>query len=117
MYTCFIICPFGESGTETRVNADDLRDLIIRPALEPLGFRVERGDDHVDQSEIDSAVIRAVREADLCIVDISKVNANVFYELGRRDETGKPVILLRAVNSDSVPADISSRRYVEYNLD
>ncbi len=117
MYTCFIICPFGESGTETRTNADDLRDLIIRPALEPFGFRVERGDDHVDQSEIDSAVIRAVQEADLCVVDISQLNANVFYELGRRDETGKPVVLIRSVNSEKAPMDIAARRYVEYDLD
>ena len=30
MPDCFIICPIGETGSEIRRNADDLRDLIIQ---------------------------------------------------------------------------------------
>ena len=117
MPTCFIICPIGDSGTEIRQNADDLRDLIIKPALEPFGFQVDRGDHHASQGKIDSDVIRAVQEADLCIVDISLPNPNVYYELGRRDEMGKPLVLLRSVTGGEIPVDIATCRYVEYDLD
>ena len=117
MPTCFIITPIGESGSETRRNADDLRDLLIKPVLESFGFQVVRGDHRSEAGQIDIDVIRAVQESDLCIADISLSNPNVYYEFGRRDETGKPLILLKAKNSDDLPVDIATRRYIEYDLD
>lgn len=117
MPDCFIICPIGETGSEIRRNADDLRDLIIQPTLEPLGFNVLRGDHHSEAGQIDIDVIRAVQESDLCIIDISLPNPNVYYEFGRRDETGKPLILLKAKDSGEMPVDIATRRYIEYDLD
>ncbi len=117
MPTCFIITPIGESGSEIRRNADDLRDLIIRPALEPYGFEVIRGDHRSEPGQIDVDVVQAVQDSDLCIADISLPNPNVFYELGRRDETGKPIIVLKAKNSSDLPVDIATRRYIEYDLD
>lgn len=117
MYSCFIICPIGETGSEIRRNADDLRDLIIRPVLEPLGFDVVRGDHRSEAGQIDIDVIRAVQESDLCVIDVSLPNANVYYEFGRRDETGKPMILLKAKGSADLPVDVATRRYIEYDLD
>ena len=115
-YTCFIISPIGKIGTEIRQNADDLIDLLVKPTLEPLGFSVIRGD-YSDAETISHEVIRQVQEADLCIADLSMDNVNVYYEFGRRDETGKPLILLKATNSGDLPTDISDRRYIEYDLD
>ena len=117
MPICFIITPIGESGSEIRQNADDLRDLLIKPVLEPLGFEVVRGDHRSEAGQIDIDVIRAVQESDLCIADISLPNPNVFYEFGRRDETGKPLILMKAKGSDDLPVDVATRRYIEYDLD
>lgn len=117
MPTCFIITPIGESGSEIRQNADDLRDLIIKPVLESFGFTVLRGDHRSEAGQIDIDVIRAVQESDLCIVDLSMPNPNVYYEFGRRDETGKPLILLKSKGSDDLPVDVATRRYIEYDLD
>lgn len=117
MYTCFFITPIGESGSETRQNADDLREMLLKPVLEPLGFNVVRGDHRPDAAQIDIDIIRAVQESDLCVVDLSQPNANVYYEFGRRDETGKPLILLKAKGSPSLPVDVATRRYIEYDLD
>lgn len=119
MPDCFIISPIGESGSETRNNADDLRDLIIKPVMESFGFNVIRGDHDIKAKagQIDLDVIRAVQESDLCVVDLSIPNPNVYYEFGRRDETGKPLILLKAKGSPDLPVDIATRRYIEYDLD
>ena len=117
MPTCFIISPIGETGSEIRENADDLRDLIIRPALEIYQFEVIRGDHRSEAGQIDVDIIRAVQESDLCVVDVSLPNPNVYYEFGRRDETGKPIILLKAKNSEDLPVDVATRRYIEYDLD
>lgn len=117
MPTCFIISPIGESGSEIRQNADDLRDLLIKPILESYGFTVLRGDHRSDAGQIDIDVIQAVQESDLCVVDVSMPNPNVYYEFGRRDETGKPLILLKSKDSPDLPVDVATRRYIEYDLD
>lgn len=114
---CFIISPIGESGSEIRRNADDLRDLIIKPVMELYGFDVVRGDHRSEAGQIDIDVIRAVQESELCVIDISLPNPNVYYEFGRRDETGRPLILLKSKQSGDLPVDIATRRYIEYDLD
>lgn len=115
-YSCFLISPIGDSGTDTRINADIVRDLIVKPTLERYGFEVIRGDHNSEAGQIDVDVVRAVQESDLCIADVSEPNINVFYELGRRDETGKPVILIKSRDSEKLPVDIATRRYIEYDL-
>ncbi len=114
---CFVIGPIGEAGSETRRDADDLLELIITPALDIYDFEIIRGDHRAEANQIDVDVIKCVQEAELCIADISVSNANVFYEVGRRDETGKPLILLRSKDAETMPIDIATRRYIEYDLD
>jgi hypothetical protein len=42
--TCFVIAPLENVGTEVRGRSDDLLDLVIKPALEQIGFTVVRVD-------------------------------------------------------------------------
>ncbi len=114
-YTCFVISPIGEEGTEVHEEYQDLFDLIIKPALEIYDMDVRRGDHFVNEGRIDDSVIKNVQMADICICDISMPNVNVYYELGRRDETGKPVLLLKRRGTDPSPVDIATRRYFEYD--
>lgn len=113
--TCFIIGPIGKPGSQIRQDADDLLDMIIRPALEIYDFKVVRGDHKNMPNQIDIDVIKSVQEADLCIVDLTGLNPNVLYEFGRRDETGKPVILMKQPNQE-LPVDIATRRCIEFDL-
>lgn len=115
--TCFVIAPIGETGSQIRQDSDDLLDLIIKPALEVFGIDVIRGDHRNESGQIDIDVIKLVQESDLCIVDLSIENVNVYYEMGRRDECGKPILLLKSSMSSNLPADIATRRYIEFNLD
>lgn len=116
-YTCFVISSIGEIGSAIRQDADDLLEMIIRPALEIYDFNVLRGDHRSEANQIDIDVIKSVQESDLCIVDISHPNPNVYYELGRRDETGKDRILLKSRHSGDLPVDIATQRYIEFDLD
>lgn len=113
--TCFVISPIGQEGTEIFEQYKDLFDLLIVPALEIFNIDVCRGDHMVNDALIDESVIRHVKEADICICDISEPNPNVYYELGRRDETERPILLLKRKDSAKSPVDIASRRYFEYN--
>lgn len=116
-YTCFVISPIGKEGTEHYEEYKDLFDLIIVPALEIYDIDVKRGDHYVNDTKIDATVIKCVQDADICICDISEPNPNVYYELGRRDETGKPILLIKKKGTAQSPVDIATRRFFEYDWD
>lgn len=114
--TCFVISPLGDDGSDVRINADRLFNLIIEPALEVFGFHVERADKVIGPGLITSDIIRLVQNSELCIIDLTDHNANVFYECGRRHETAKPYIqLIRA--GEKLPFDVAGIRTIHYNLD
>ncbi|MEV6023464.1 hypothetical protein [Streptomyces sp. NPDC052036] len=113
--TCFVISPIGDMGSDTRLWADDVFELLIEPALEMYGFYVVRADMLVGPGEINSEVISLVQNAELCIVDLTGHNANVFYECGRRHEAAKPFIQLIRVG-DKLPFDVSGIRTIQYDL-
>lgn len=116
-YLCFVISPIGAPGTDTRRDSDDLLDLIIKPALGGFPFEVKRGDHTQEPNQIQDDVVRKVQQAALCIADISELNVNVYYEIGRRQETGKPIIFVRKQNSGDIAVDLGNPRYIEYDLD
>ncbi len=113
--TCFLICPIGEEGSEIRKSSDDLMDLIIIPALEKFDFDVVRADRIPRPSVITTDIIQLVQNAELCIIDLTGSNPNVFYECGRRHETGKPFIQLIR-KGEKMPFDVSGIRTIIYDF-
>jgi tetratricopeptide (TPR) repeat protein len=113
--TCFLICPIGDEGSDIRKTADDLMDLIVVPALEKFDFEVVRADKIPRPSVITTDIIQLVQNSALCIIDLTSSNPNVFYECGRRHETGKPFIQL--INKgERLPFDVSGIRTIPYDL-
>ena len=112
--TCFLICPIGDEGSQTRIDSDDLLELVILPALDRFNFNVVRADKIPSPSIITTDIIKHVQNADLCIIDLTGSNPNVFYECGRRHETGKPFIQLIR-KGEKLPFDVSSIRTIEYD--
>ena len=112
---CFVISPIGLPDSDVRRNADDLLEFIIKPALEIFDIQVVRGDHRSEPSQIDVDVIQMVQDAQLCICDVTGLNPNVMYELGRRDETMKDVIVMKRLG-EKLPVDLGSRRCIEYDL-
>lgn len=115
-YTCFVISPIGEEGSDIRQHADDLFEMVIGTALQKYNFDIIRADRLSTVASITSDIIKLIQEADLCIVDITGKNANVMYECGRRHETGKPTILM-AENGEKLPFDINIMRTIFFDLD
>jgi tetratricopeptide (TPR) repeat protein len=113
--TCFVISPIGDLGSDTRLGADDVFELLIQPALEMYGFHVVRADMLVGAGEINSEIISLVQNAELCIIDLTGHNANVFYECGRRHEAAKPFIqLIKA--GEKLPFDVAGIRTIQYDI-
>jgi len=115
MKTCFVVSPIGDEGTETRKNADQLLKHIIEPVCKSCGFNVERVDKMNDFGSITEKIIERLENADLVIADISEHNPNVFYEIGYRARTKKPIIQL-SKKGERIPFDIAAIRTYEYNL-
>lgn len=116
-YLCFVISPIGPEGSQTRRDYDDLLELIIKPAMEVFPFDVRRGDHTQEPNQIHQDVVNMVQKAALCIADISEQNVNVYYEIGRRHETGKPLIYLKRKDSEEIAVDLGNPRYIEYDFD
>ena len=114
-HTCFVISPIGEGGTKVRKSADDFYDLIVKPSLEKFGFVPLRSDKISGPGSISEDILRHVQESDLCIVDLTGHNPNVFYECGRRHEAGRPCIQLIEA-SENIPFDLSGIRTIKYQL-
>jgi tetratricopeptide (TPR) repeat protein len=114
--TCFVISPIGEDGSQTRQHADDLYDLVLKVALEPFQFEVVRADKLPGSGQITTEIIELVQRSELCVIDLTGHNANVYYECGRRHETGKPFVqLLR--KGDRLPFDLAGIRTIMYSLE
>ena len=115
MKTCFVISPIGPEGSDVRKNADDLYDLIIEPALEIFDFKVVRGDKLLTVSAITDDIINYIQNSELCVIDLTGHNPNVFYECGRRHESARPYIHMKK-KGEQIPFDISGIRTLDYDL-
>jgi hypothetical protein len=107
--TCFVICPIGDEGSDTRKRSDDMLKYLIRPAADKCGHKAVRADEIEKSGNITKQVIDHIIESNIVIADLAECNPNVFYELGIRHSSGKPVILI-AEHGQSIPFDISHER-------
>lgn len=115
MKKCFIICPIGDEGSETRDNADKLFKHVIKPVCEKCNFNPIRIDMENDVNSITQGIIDSLDNSELVIADISGHNPNVFYEMGYRTRTKRPMIHLKK-KGESIPFDVNTIRTLEYDL-
>ena len=114
--TCFVICPFGDEGSETRQRSNHLFEKIIRPTAEEAGYQCFRLLDRAAPGEITASMVTQLATADLVIADLTGSNANVFYELALRHATGKPFIHL-SEQPGAIPFDISTMNSITIHRD
>lgn len=115
MKKCFVVSPIGDEGSEIRINADKLFKYVITPVCEECDFSAIRVDQLNDANSITETIIENLENADLVLADISGHNPNVFYEIGYRSRTQKPIIHLKS-KSEKLPFDINTIRTFEYDL-
>ena len=115
MKTCFVVSPIGDVGSEIRINADKLFKYIISPVCKSCGFEPVRVDQINDSDSITQTIIDKLLSSELVIADISGHNPKVFYEMGYRKCTDKPIIHLKK-KGESIPFDVNTVRTFEYDL-
>lgn len=115
MRKCFVVSPIGAEGSVIRANADKLFKYIIKPVCELCDFDPIRVDQLNDANSITQTIIEHLENADLVIADISGHNPNVFYEMGYRARTKKPMIHLKT-KGENLPFDVNTIRTLDYDL-
>lgn len=115
MKKCFVVSPIGAAESDIRRNADQLFRFIIEPICQECGFEAIRVDHLNDANSITDTIIDQLENADLVIADVSSHNPNVFYEMGYRARTKKPMIHLKE-KDETLPFDITTIRTFEYDL-
>jgi hypothetical protein len=114
---CFLVGPIGKDGSSERKHADLLLHLIVKHVLEAkeFGYTVRRSDEDADPGMIGDRVISDVIHAVLVVADLTDLNPNVFYELGIRHSTVKPVIHVAKFGT-KLPFDTASHRTIFVDL-
>lgn len=118
----FIIRPFGK---KRGIDFDRVEAELIDPALNALEITGRTTGEILEAGNIRTDMFQQLLVADIVIADISTNNANAFYELGIRQalrarhtfllRTDLPRDALQASESDQVPFDLLTDRYLKYD--
>lgn len=121
--TCFVIMPFGQKrdilsdGQIQDINFDQVYQKIIKPTVERLALRCTRADEVSKSGLIHKDMIERILNSDVVVVDITTLNANVFYELGIRHTARlSGTVLIRMANKP-IPFNIGGMLVTEYQTD
>ena len=106
---CFIVMPFGDPDLEV-VYEDFVKPVIERECK----LDCIRGDDVFGSNVIMNDIVSSIHEADVVLADLTRKNANVFYEIGICHAIQKRVLLL-SQSIEYVPFDLRHRRVLLYD--
>ena len=114
----FVAMPFGEKPYPERgwrrYAADLSYGRIMLPALIDAGYRPLRADTDALLEVIDHTMLREINSAEVMIVDLAMLNANVMWELGLRHAWRRSGTVLIAPEWVKPPFDIKRVPICEY---
>ena len=116
MRTCFLIAPIGAPGSDTRRRTDRFEKHILVEALSGLQFNVVRADKIAASGMITNQIMKEILSADLAVVDLTDHNPNVFYEMGIRHVTRRPIVHVKQKGT-TIPFDNANMRTLDYDFE
>lgn len=123
MDKCFVVMPFGNKprndGSGNFYDFDKVYRVIIQRAIRNVNMQPLRADETEGSRVIHADMFKDLRDRPVVIVDLSLLNANVFYELGIRHVMSPSGTVLMA-NEETVkklPFDIALSRTISYKYD
>lgn len=113
MPTCFIIQPFDHGKFDKRF------EDTFKPAIEEAGLEPYRVDKDPNVEIPIEAIEQGIRDAAVCLADITTDNPNVWYELGYAFAAGKGVVMVCSDErkESRYPFDIQHRTVVGYKTE
>lgn len=114
--TCFVIMPFGkkENIKGETIDFNEIYKEIIQEPVRAAGLIPLRCDEIEKAGSIHRDMFTHIAQDRVAIVDLTNLNANVFYELGVRHALKNNVtVLIQAMGSD-IPFNIQGLRIIQY---
>ncbi len=112
---CFVVCPIGPRGSETRDRMEGIFDEVIAPVTEEFGYRAEIAIHDKSPGIVTERIVTKLIEADLVIVDLHGHNGNVMYGMALRHATGEPIIQM-IPEGEELPFDVAGSNTVTYDF-
>jgi hypothetical protein len=115
--SCFVIMPFGIKNDQegNKVDFNKIYKNLIKPTIEEINMSCLRCDEISKAGMIHKDMFNHIYNSDIAIVDISVLNANVFYELGMRHALKKSVTVIIKSKNTPIPFNITGMRLIEYD--
>jgi hypothetical protein len=110
---CFAVTPIGGEGSEIRRRSDQVLKYIIEPVMANLGYEVVRADRISQPGMITHQVVEHLIDDALVVADLTGSNPNVFYELGIRHATRKPIVTMIEAG-ERIPFDVNQSRTIQF---
>lgn len=106
---CFVIIPFADDFEEVFQHA-------ILSAAQEKGYACERLKEVSGPINIINEIVSNIYEADLIVADLSRLNPNVFYELGlaHAGPISTKTIMI-AEHNEQIPFDVSVFQVLKYD--
>src|SRR4051812_310811 len=111
---CFVIMPFSKKTVEGKeIDFDSIYHEIFEPAIAavdlPEGGKLipKRTDQDYFSANIDTEMYQYLEYSRFALVDITGLNANVFYELGIRHHANESGTAIFRQGNKAIPFDIS----------
>jgi tetratricopeptide (TPR) repeat protein len=116
---CFVDMPFGKKKdllSGVLIDFDVIYNTGIKPAIEEVGLKPERGDQEQSGGIIHLPMFARILLSDFMVADLTLGNPNVFYELGIR-HLAKPFTTVPIfATTSALPFDVASVRSIGYDL-
>ena len=110
MGSCFVMQPFDGSTFDRRY------EEIFKPAIEEAKLDPYRVDQDPKASIPIDEIERGIREAQICLAEITHDNPNVWFELGYAIACGKEVVLVCSDERQAkFPFDVQHRSIIRYS--
>lgn len=104
---CFVIQPFDKSKFDKRYSE------IVKPTIESCGLIAYRVDEDISVSVPIESIEKGIRNARICLAEITTNNPNVWYELGFAFACGKNIIMICSDEREKTPYPFDIRhRYI-----
>lgn len=112
---CFVVMPFGESGTPENDKFTAIYS-IIKSRVETQGLECRRADSTRLPGNITREIVTQLAQSNLVVADLSDLNPNVFYELGVRHALRRrgTLLIMNEQEKSRTPFDVSQYRILWY---
>jgi hypothetical protein len=111
MPRCFVIQPFDKGPYDKRY-----KDVLV-PAITDAGLEPYRVDEDPSVTVPIDDIEKGIRDAEICLADITTNNPNIWYEVGFAMANGRPVVMICAEpREQAYPFDVRHRHIIPYTL-